>query len=155
MAASPKSAAPVTPPPEPALPKPSHRTRNVVIVAVAVVVAIITVLACMSTIPISHSYSYTITTASASTDTATLNPPSGAQVHGTFTTTDGRAVAFVILAGGNPGTEVGVFTSNYGSFNFTATDPPYVFWAYPEVPGSSESDTVDISGHYAAPMLVL
>jgi hypothetical protein len=147
MAATPQSATPGPPVPEPAPPKPHHRTRNIAIAVAVVVVVIVVALVCLYTIPISTSYSYTITATATSYGIATFSPPSGAKVSGTFTSTDGSSIGFEILdSNHNP---VFLDASNYGSFSFTASSPPYTFEAITII----LSHTVDISGHYSQPYL--
>jgi hypothetical protein len=114
---------------------------------VVVVIAIVVALICLYTIPISTNYSETITAGFLSPGSVTLSPPSGAQVHGTWSTTDGSSVTLSITA--SNGNTVYSADASSGSFSFTASNPPYTFEASTLV----VSHTVDISGHYTAPYL--
>ncbi|HEY1197983.1 MAG TPA: hypothetical protein VGG32_04580 [Thermoplasmata archaeon] len=111
------------------------------------VVVIVVALVCLYTIPISTNYSETLTATVGSNGVATFSPPSGAQVHGTFTSTDGSAVSFEILS--SNGNTVYSADASSGSFSFTASNPPYTF----ELLTIIFSHTVDVSGHYTAPYL--
>jgi hypothetical protein len=144
MAATPALAAPAPAAPAPAPPKRSHPVRNVVVIVVVVVVV---VLVALLAIPISTPYSYSVTATYSTNGVATLSPPSGAKVSGTFTTTDGDSVTFEILDSGH--STVYSDDASYGSFSFTASNPPYTFEAITTI----LSHTVDISGHYTAPLL--
>jgi len=146
MAGRPESTAPAAPSPTPP-PKPSHRTRNLAISVVVVVVVIVVALVCLYTIPISTNYSETLTAAATRYGIATFNPPSGAQVHGTWSTTDGGSVTLSIIA--SNGNTVYMADASSGSFSFTASSSPYTFTAGTLI----FSHTVDISGHYTAPYL--
>lgn len=145
MAATPQPATPGPPAPETPPPKPSHRTRNLAVVVVVVVIVV--ALVCLYTIPISTNYSETLTAAATRYGIATFNPPSGAQVHGTWSTTDGGSVTLSIIA--SNGNTVYMADASSGSFSFTASSSPYTFTAGTLI----FSHTVDISGHYTAPYL--
>lgn len=144
MAATSSPVMPGPPAPESAPPKRRHLARNLVVIVVVVVVV---VLVALLAIPISTSYSYAVTATFSTNGVATLSPPSGAKVSGTFTTTDGDPVTFEILDSGH--STVYSADASYGTFSFTASDPPYTFEAITTI----LSHTVDVSGHYTAPIL--
>jgi len=83
----------------------------------------------------------------------TFNPRSGAQVYGSFYTTNGGPVSFEIQDSiGNFAYENNQNSSVSGSFSFIAVNPPYTFIA--SSPGSSPvPETVVVYGHYTAPTL--
>jgi hypothetical protein len=136
------SLVPTAPSAKPAKTPSSHVVRNVVIVLVVVVVALVA----LFTVPISHSYSYQFASSLLSTAGATLSPPTGAHVMGTFSTASGGSVTFQITDSNS--NVVYSTDSNYGSFSFTASSPPYTFAA-----SSLLSESVHVSGSWSAPYL--
>jgi hypothetical protein len=119
-----------------------HVVRNLIIVLVIVVI----VLVALFTVPVSHSYSSQFTSSILSNAGGTLSPPTGAAVMGHYSTTDGGSVAFQITNG--LGSVIYSTDSDYGSFSFSASNPPYTFAA-----SSFLSETVQVSGHWSAPIL--
>jgi hypothetical protein len=144
MAAVSEPDAPIAPAPTPP-PKPSHRTRTLAVILLVVIIVVAVV--CLYTIPISTSYSETLSATASTNGVATFSPPSGAQVHGTWSTTDGDSVTLKILA--SDGNTAYSADSSSGSFSFMASSPPYMF----EAVTTLFSHTVDVSGHYTAPYL--
>jgi hypothetical protein len=114
---------------------------------IIVVVIVVAILVALLTIPISTSYSFQFSSSFSVTAGATLSPPTGAHVSGTFSTVSGDSVTFQIT-GSNNNSVVYSTDSNYGSFSFTASNPPYTFSASSLFP-----ESVHVSGHYTAPYL--
>lgn len=112
-----------------------------VVVVVAVVVALFTV-------PITSSFSGQIYPAEVVPylPEVVLNPPDGSHVWGTFSVNGTSAVGFEIWSWDL--NVIYAVNDTHGSFSFTASDPPYTFWAY-ELP----SEVVSVSGHYSSPIL--
>jgi hypothetical protein len=129
--------------------EPSHPVRNLAIIGMVVVVAIVVALICLYTIPVSTSFSdQFVSTFGPQVGWATLAPPARAQVHGSFYTSDGRAVVFEVIDSSN--NIVYSTDSGSGSFSFTASHPPYVLTSHID---SEFGDTVHVYGHYTAPIL--
>lgn len=114
---------------------------------IVVVVVIVVLLVVLFGVPISTSYSETLTATYSTDGVATFSPPSGAHVSGSFSTTDGDSVTFEILDS-NHNTVYSADASS-GSFTFAASSPPYTFEAITTI----LSHTVDVTGHYTAPLL--
>ncbi len=132
-------------PPEPPSSKPSHRTRNRVLVVVIVVVAVFVAL---FTVPITSSFSDQIGPVGGAPayPGAALDPPVGSHVWGTFSVNGIEAVSFEVWDWDL--NVIYLVNATHGSFSFTASDPPYTFWA-----GMGPSESVSVSGHYASPIL--
>jgi hypothetical protein len=99
------------------------------------------------TVPISTSFSDVLEASAGTNGVATLSPPTASHVSGTFTSTDGSSVTFEITD--SNGNVVYSADANYGPFSFTASSPPYTL----EVTTIFLSHTVDVTGHYTAPIL--
>jgi len=132
---------------EPPSSRPSHRTRNRAIV-VAVVVG--TVVIALFTVPVTRSFSDEVRNPSGMLHLpgpgATLICPTGSHVWGTFSVNGTEPDTFVILDLDQ--NVIYLDNSTYGSFSFTASNPPYTFWLPyfgPEI--------VYVSGHYSHPIL--
>lgn len=121
-------------------------TAVVAVVAAVLVIAVIL----LYTIPVSTPFSAGLTATYGTPVGVTINLPAGSQVHGTFTTTNGESVALQIADAGR--NVIYSTDSNYGSFSFTAGNPPYTLTA--TLPTSSSPETtVQVSGHYSTPLL--
>ena len=134
---------------EPPSSKPGHRTRNRVIVVVIVVVVVAALIA-LSTIPVTHSFSLTVPSyfdyqqshqPAQPPPGATLSPPTGSHVWGTFSTDGGAAVFEIIDSYGL----VYLANSSCGTFSFT-TAPPIWFYVF-------AGPSVNVSGQYSSPIL--
>ncbi len=126
-------------------PKRRRRTRNVAVTVVAVA-ALVIVIVSLFTIQIATPYSYLLTSSYGSPGAATLSPPMGSEVTGNFSAADGELVVFSISDSG----DLVIFSTYSGnaSFSFTASSPPYTFASE-----SLLSETVNVSGHFTAPLL--
>jgi hypothetical protein len=116
-------------------------------VGVALAVVLVVVVAVLFVVPVSHPFSDQVTATPSAYGLATLTPPIGSQVSGTFSTTHGDPVTFEILNAKN--SAVYSSDSNYGTFSFSASAPPYFF----EATTTLASQTVNISGQFSAPLL--
>ena len=123
--------------------------RIAAVVAVVAAVLVIAVIL-LYTIPVSTPFSAGLTATYGTPVGVTINLPAGSQVHGTFTTANGESVAFQIADASRD--VIYSTASNYGSFSFTAGNPPYTLTA--SLPTSSSPETaVQVSGHYSTPLL--
>lgn len=134
---------------EPPSLRPGHRKRNRIIVVVVVVVA---TMVALITIPITSSFSeqfgpYRLVLGPAPPyPSAIFDPPTGSHVWGTFSVNGTEAVNFQVFdKSANP-----VYSDNstQGSFSFSASNPPYLFFAGPYI-----SEVVSVSGYYSIPIL--
>jgi zinc ribbon protein len=120
-----------------------HAVRTIVVI-VAVVAAVIIALA---VVPIPHSFSATLNSSGLSDGIQTFTFPIGAQVSGSWSTTDGGSVTLSIFA---PDSLADVYDSDAssGSFSFTATNDSYEFDAF-----SLFSETTNVGGSYSSPLI--
>jgi hypothetical protein len=124
--------------------KPDWKLRvELVIIAVATACVVAAIFAVA---PVQHSYSEEFSSSYAAPGAATLTPPKGSQVSGSWATGDGGTADFVIL---NSNQDI-VYTSDAasGTYTFTASNPPYTFAVT-----SYSSETVYVWGTYLAPLL--
>lgn len=125
----------------PAPPAPANRRALYVLLGVAVVVVV--VLLALFLVPVAHPFSASLATSGDTPGVDLITFPSGAPVHGTWTSSGG-SVQFEIVGFGHLYSENG--TS--GAFSFTATLSFVEFEAI-----SSGSATVSVSGSYSSPLL--
>jgi len=127
-------------PPSLSRPKSRHRARNVVIV---VIVLIFLVFVVLFAIPFSMPFSFS----SSTYYERAFIVPAGSQVSGTFNTNNTDKVGFSILgAGMNPTYQA---DSSNGSFSFTSQSPGFTFQIFL----FGQDCTVEVSGHYTAPII--
>jgi hypothetical protein len=114
----------------------------IVAVLVAVFVALIT-------IPVPHGFSDQIYSSALgnSQGNASITPPGGAKVSGTWSAPD-PDTNFQIRYDGSVGPDIFSAGTANGSFSFTA-----VYYEYWFVVGSSANETVSVSGSYLSPII--
>jgi hypothetical protein len=126
--------------------KPRHFGRNVLIVALVVSVAALLTIVGLYTIPVAHPFSRTSSASGAlfgTPATTTIDPPTGDQVSGTYTSAGGGIGLLIEDSYGDL-----VWSSPYGtsdSFSFTSEYPPYTF--------ISDAQTMTITGDIYYPTL--
>jgi hypothetical protein len=114
------------------------------IVGIVVIAVIIAILIALFAIPVPHAFSRTFSGSLLSPGSASIDPPKGSQVSGSYTVTG--------FEGGIPITifdalQDDVFTGlgNAGSFSFTAAFPPYTF--------TGSGGSVSVSGTISYPVI--
>jgi len=112
-------------------------------VAITAAVAIVVVLA---VVPVDHTFSERVSSQFFTPGTTTVDLPHGSPVSGGWASVDGSSVTFQIVNSQN--FVVYSSTGSNGSFDFSATDPPYTFEA-----SSGGPETVAIWGIYSSPAL--
>jgi len=128
--------------PSPPPAKPSHLIRNV-----AIVVILVAVFVGLIAIPVPHSFSDQIFTLAEVQGNATITPPAGAQISGTWSAPDPNT-NFQIRFGSALGQDIFSAEGAAGSFSFTASQ--YEYWF---VTGAPSNETVTVSGSYSSPIL--
>lgn len=99
----------------------------------------------LAIIPIPHIFSEHFTSSMGAAG-ATLSPPTGAQVTGHWMTSDDGSLTFEI--GDSNSNVIYESEASSGSFNFTASNPPYTFAA-----SSFFTESVSCSGTYSSPLI--
>jgi len=143
MAVAPETAAPVAPESQPVGRKPRHRTRNLAIVVVVVAIAV--ALLCLFTIPVPHSFSLSFVSSPSSLGNATLNPPKGSIVPGSYTTIGYHGAGLPLAIADVNKHPVYLGIQSAGSFNFTSENPPYTF--------EGNGGSVSVNGTISYPIL--
>jgi hypothetical protein len=131
---------------------PNYRSRRIrrVIIIVAVV-AVATVVVALYTIPVRMPYGVGFGSGcllNSSPACPELSFPLNGSVTGTFWTLGGTPVGLQIAEAND--SVIFFSTASSGSFNFTASDPPYVFG-----PTVSGSGLTAVSGNCTSPILLL
>ena len=113
--------------------------------AIAVTAAVLA----LALIPVPYSFSESLSTGPLGKPRAGFDPPAGSHVSGSWST---QGVAVHVQVSDSSGLVVYSANASSGSFEFTATSPPYTFSAY-SLPPSYAVQTVSVTGTDSHPVL--